>query len=496
MWTNDTDTRQIWFWLVAAISITSFFIFLHTPFNGDDWAYKMTFEGPAAKFDSWLSYPRWCGSHWLTTNGRIGNYLAPPLMALPSFLRALLCAGAIWLMYWASIKVSGARKGFLPVLLATAFAFGLPWWDSMFIFDCQLNYIWTSALVMSACIVILNDSAKRPVSIISAFLLCGAAGISHEAASAPLAASIIIWCLMTRKKPSKSQLILFVAFAIGTALVTLAPGIILRSSEQHTPDDPLPWLLLKSDPIVMLLWLTIAVLSLFGNGRRTVGQFIHSIPGLFAIAALLSMCISAYSGIVGRTGWFAEIYAFVAIIGWLHRYGSPRWTSGSLILSTLIVAQTIGCAVLQYRLHKESVEFESKYLESEDGLVFMDCTRDNEIPWWTLGRLRGIPDADDGFILFAYARYHGRLGQWPVVIPTEARKYLPLRAGSEYILTNGDILTAKPQNTRTAASYSFFDKPLLITEIDGRTMTVQQVPGGWYLSPLITDPGDRYDIEL
>lgn len=27
-------------------------------------------------------------------------------------------------------------------------------------------------------------------------------------------------------------------------------------------------------------------------------------------------------------------------------------------------------------------------------------------------------------------------------------------------------------------------------------MTVQKVPGGYYLAPLITDPGDRYDIKL
>lgn len=109
---RQSDTRQIWFWLVAIIAITSFFTFLYTPFNGDDWAYKMTFEGPNAKLDSWLSYPRWCGSHWLTTNGRIGNYLLPPLLIAPAWLRSIFCAGAIWLMYWSAVKISDTKNCF------------------------------------------------------------------------------------------------------------------------------------------------------------------------------------------------------------------------------------------------------------------------------------------------------------------------------------------------------------------------------------------------
>lgn len=494
MRSQTPDSRQIWFWLVAAIAVTSFFTFLFTPFNGDDWAYKMAFEGPDAKMDSWLSYPRWCGSHWLTTNGRIGNYLAPALMAATPFIRAVLCALAIWLMYWSSVILSGVRKGFLPILLIAMAALGLPWWDAMYIFDCQLNYIWTTALVTSAFIVILNSHITKNSSLIFAFLLCGAAGISHEAASAPLIAAFVIWSLYNRSWPEKNQLILLAAFLTGTILVLFAPGIILRNSADHTPDDQLLPLLLKSDPAAILLWLTITALATFRTGREAVYKLMRSNTGIFALASLFSAIISAYSGIVGRTGWFAEIYAFIAITGWLHMYCRPKWTVASLILSAIITAQGTACAVLQYDLQKESDEFERQYIESDNGLIFIDCTRDNDIPWWTLGRLRGVPDADDAFNLFAFARYHGRSGQWPVIMPIEARNHIPLKAGSNYVLGNGDILTTQLPDTRTALSFE--GHPVKTTIINSRIMTVQEVPGGYYLAPLITDPGDRYDIEL
>lgn len=491
---NSADTRQIWVWLVASIAVAGFFTFLYTPFNGDDWAYKMAFEGPNAKFDSWLSYPRWCGSHWLTTNGRIGNYMAPLLMAMPSLIRALLCAIAIWLMYWGQVILSGARSGILPVASISLSVFALPWWDSMNIFDCQLNYIWTSALIVSALLIIFKDNVTKPLQFIFALVLCGAAGISHEAASAPILASVVLWSLYTHYRPGKVQIVLLVFFAIGTALVLFSPGIILRSSQDHTPDDPLLWLLLKSDAAAILLWLTIAVLAVFKSGRTAVYRLMRSNMGIFALASLFSAIISAYSGIVGRTGWFAEIYAFIATTGWINMYARPRWTVGSMILSAIVISQAIGCAILQYGLHKESAEFERQYIESDDGLVFIDCTRDNDMPWWTLGRLRGIPDADDAFNLFAFARYHGRADQWPVTMPAEAKDYLPLKDGSEYILGNGDILTAKLPNTRTALSFE--GRTIKTTKIDSRIMTVQDVPGGYYLAPLISDPGDRYDIEL
>lgn len=493
---RQSDTRQIWFWLVAIIAITSFFTFLYTPFNGDDWAYKMTFEGPNAKLDSWLSYPRWCGSHWLTTNGRIGNYLLPPLLIAPAWLRSIFCAGAIWLMYWSAVKISDTKNCFLSLSLIFLMAFGLSWWDSMTLYACQLNYIWATALVLSALLIIKSLRHPKVSALILSFIYCGAAGMGHEAASLPITGALIIWFLFTKDKPTKAQYILFIAFAIGS-LLTISPNTIARGSDGRTPDDALPWLLLKSDPAVIFLWLVIAALALFPKGRKAVKDLMMSQMGIFAIAAFFSMCISGYSGIVGRSGWFAEVYAFIAIIGWIRMYAAPDRTVPSIIMSVLIIAQNIGCAVWQYRLHKDSVEFERQYVESEDGLVFLDATRDNDIPWWTLGHLRGVPDADDAFNYFAYARYYGRPDLWPVVMPVEAKGLLPLKPGDEYILGNGDILTTRMHDTKVAARYSFSEKnPLIITKINGRTMTVQKVPGGYYLAPLITDPGDRYDIKL
>ena len=84
--------------LIAAVAIISFFIFIDTPYTGDDLGYKAIFQGASPRYDSWWSYPRWVVSHWLNTNGRIPNDIMPLLFSLPKGLVALACAAVLMLM--------------------------------------------------------------------------------------------------------------------------------------------------------------------------------------------------------------------------------------------------------------------------------------------------------------------------------------------------------------------------------------------------------------
>ncbi len=472
--------------LILAITIISFFIFLDTPYTGDDLAYKGVFAGVSPRYDSWLQYPRWVVSHWLTTNGRLANYLMPLLGSLPKFIVALLCAGVLGLMYRMAVTLSGVGKGIIAGI-----CFALPWWDAMHVFDCQLNYVWASAFSLVAVWIIFTiESDSWWFTALSA-LICFGAAMMHEAASLPIMTGFAVYILYARWHPGRLQWIMLAVFAAGTACVLLSPGIIMRAGQDTPADDALLPLLLKSDVIAASLWLIIIVMAFFRSGREELSQMFSSRLCVFAVAALIGTCISLASGIVGRSGWFAELSALIVIFGWIGRHIKPLSLWANLLVGTAVVAQLAGVAVWQHRLGGQFAEFEDEYVSSSAGTVFLDYTRDNELPWWALGRLRGVLDPDDVWLLSSHAAFFRTDGAWPVVLPVEAEKHLPLQT-DETVLHNGDILVKELPACAKSILSPREGLELTICQMDGAEWVAQPLPGGgWHLSPRMLDPGDR-----
>lgn len=477
--------------LVGAIALVSYFIFLDTPYTGDDLAYNGVFGGVSPKYDSWIDYPRWMASHWLTTNGRMANYLMPLLGSLPKWLVALFCSFMLLLMYRLSVTLSACKNGFIAIALVSCIYFVLPWWDSMAIFDCQLNYVWASAMCLLAVWIIFTIQSDSFWFTAVSALICVAAGMMHEAASMPLCVGFLVYMLSARWKPRRIQWVVLAAFAFGTACVLFSPGIILRAGSGTAPDDPLWLLLIKSDLVAAALWLFIVILALSGRGRKELAWLFTSRLCIFVVAALVSMAVSLASGVVGRSGWFAELFAMIAVFGWLGRHWHPQALWASTLVSLVTVAQIVFVALWQHRLSDEFSEFETKYVESSDGVVFMDYTRDDELPWWTLGRLRGVLDPDDGWLLECHAAYYRADEAWPVVLPLETLNHLPLSV-IETRLSNGDLLVSRLPEDAVEISSPREGIPIMICEINGIQWVAQSLPGGgWHLSPRMLDPGDR-----
>lgn len=478
--------------LIAAVAIISFFIFIDTPYTGDDLGYKAIFQGASPRYDSWWSYPRWVVSHWLNTNGRIPNDIMPLLFSLPKGLVALACAAVLMLMYRMALALSmPGKKGFWPVALTAAIFFVLPWWDSMFVFACQLNYVWASAFSLLAVWIIFSvKSGSRWFTLVSA-LVCGAGAMMHEAASLPLLVGLGFYILYARWRPDRVQKIMLMAFAVGTALVTLSPGIIMRAGENVAADDPLPVLLLKTDIVAAALWVVIVWKYFSKKDREKVVALMRSRLGIFAVASLVSMVISLASGIVGRSGWFAEMYALMVIFGWLSRRWQAKVRWASPLLCCLVLGQLVGVAIWQHRLSNEFDVFIEDYVASDDGMVYQDYTRDGQLPWWALGRLRGVLDPDDAWLLSTHAAYYREDAPWPVVVPIEAADHIPLD-NEEYELLNGDLLTRELPYETEDILLERERQTIKLCEIDGRQWVAQAIPaGGWHLSPRQLDLGDR-----
>ena len=100
-------------------------------------------------------------------------------------------------------------------------------------FDCQFNYVFAAGMCLWAMRMIFYQPKSNGLRQLAA-VGCFAAGMMHEAASLPLCIGIMVYLLAGGKRPSW---LLAAAFALGTAAVTFSPGIWMRATTGHTPDD-------------------------------------------------------------------------------------------------------------------------------------------------------------------------------------------------------------------------------------------------------------------
>lgn len=482
---------KVWHIALFVIAVCSFFVFLWSPFQGDDLSYKSVFQGAAPIYDSWLKYPRWVARHWVYSNGRMSNYLIPLLLVLPKIAVAFIFTIVISLMYLLSILSLNTRNDWSFILMVILF-FLLPWWDSMFIFDCQTNYVWASVGVLAIYLILVG---KISLNIFLATLICFIGGMMHEAASASLAAGIIAFMLINRHKPDRYQAQCMVAFFCGAILTVFSPGIIFRAAERLIYDDPLPILLFKSDLVAILLWLGIILIALIPRLRILLKSIFQTPLCILAVGSLIGIIISGFSGIIGRSGWFAELFAMIVLVSLIGtRIKCPRILSYIVLIAITVVS--VSCVVYQHRIWKDFEELEKVYSTSDTPIVYLDGVRDTDIPVvLTFNRLRGLPDPDDTYLLYCMAQYYRHDDLCPVILPTEVKKYLTTGFQGEYVqLNNGDrLLKTLPPDSREVSSLRD-GLPLMTVVLDGTEWVIKPIDQYYHLSPRIIDPGDRDEV--
>lgn len=489
-----------------ALGVATFLIQLFTPYAGDDLVYLSTFDGAHAAYDSLWQYPRAVFGHWLHANGRSANYLLLLLTTVCSrWFVALMCGIMAGAMYWFATRLSCRHNDnpLIATLLIAALALGLPWWDSMMLYACQFNYVWATAMCLAAAWMILYRQPRGRTGMIAACIFCATAGAMHEAASAPLLVGLVGYAALNRDVRhgiGRRQRLLLASFAIGVAEVTLSPGIWMRfGTAAAQADDPLLPLLLKSAPLGLALIACIAAMACTRRRRAALAADAHSPIAVWIIAAVGSTAFCAVSGVVGRSGWWAETYTLMAAALWLSRHISTKPRTGHYVAAAVItlamLAREAGLVTLQHNIYKEQQQFEELYRASADGVVFLDATPDDALPWWTLNRLRGIPDADDAYLLQTFAEYNSPKSLWPTVLPTEADS-LDYSTLCDTVLDNGDRITSTlPTDARPYASAREGVGVMLLTDSTGCQYVVQPFTRSerrfYHITRRIIDPGDR-----
>lgn len=461
---------------------------LFVPMLGDDMSYS---GGFIAKFGSLTRYVRYAGSHYLATNGRLTNLLAPMLLlGLPKWLLSLLTGMGIALSYYLTVKAAGLtrRMATAKISLIGLILFTFPWWDSAYLYVVAWSYPCATALALGAVIWMLRGVSSSGAWL--AWPLAFGAGMTHEALSIPLVCGLAAYFTLTRqwRTLSRNQTVMLLLFIAGATCVFISPALWHRVTASHTPDDPMWLLALKSDFYVLALIACTAAAAVMVP--RRLREAVHTPWVIFAVAAVISLIPSVGGGIVGRSGWFAQTFALIAfyrwgvMCGWHIRPLPARILSS--VLSVLILLHLAEVARWQRVSGTELTDSISTYAADPSQPVYMDYTRQDAQPIWVLNKTRGVIDPTETYLLDMMARYDGDSIHPYRVLPTAVRAMAtdtlsgPAPVGGDSYIAPSMPGGCGPDGILTLHGVRYISVPFTK---DGRSL--------WFITPLYLHPGDR-----
>ncbi len=483
---------------VAIIGIGSGLLDYFTPAMGDDlgkWD-DLGLDAYTAPNRSTISF---LAAQYFDCNGRILDGLGPAIInLLPRGIAAAimglmagayfgLLAGAAGL--WHRNRVAAADILILIAMIT------MPWWDYMLLRVCQFNYLWGTVFALATVVLYFKPGLRLSGWRIFGLLVCSfLAGASHEQTGVAMSAVLlpITFYKLLNKDLARNQTVLSIGLSAGTLFSIASPALWQRNAEM-TQDAPIGELLVTTLPFTLLLAAICIALSISKNGRFRLKSLIATSWLAYAMIAVIAGLIAIYSTTPGRTGWLSESMALVALARMLldFRYRlSPLWTSllcvGAL---ALIAAHFVVAIKWQYKVGKEYDAVVTEYRISSDGIVYIDTTKETEIPVIALGRVKGAPDADDIHLYRVIERAYGE-DKRLIILPEAFRSRLECIPDSLSI--DGYTVYSNRPDSRCLTNPSGYR---LTVSSDGRVITpitLSQQKTIYLASPLIIDPGDHW----
>lgn len=511
-------TRRLTLLLCAVTFVCAWIFYAHTFPEGDDVVYWDWYRDIQSRHGSLLGWLIFSFSNWEGANGRLANMLTPFFLYFPpSWLKGLLDSVILSLLLYFGLRLSCLSrrypKGIVAISLYAVLTFvTFPWWDSMTLTDCVLNYPASDMLALAVLTLWFNTPVRQTRTVVWGGALLGLiAGAMHEASGVALSAGLLAGLIVdSERRGDRLSIFMTAGVTLGALFTLSSPGIWSRfiSGSEATPDASVGFILLTGSfyviiLTVIILFKAIRIATRANDVAGTLRRSISSRPDLtlLTVAALVSTLFTAVGGVIGRSGWFGQSFALIALFRMAPTGGLNR--SLRLILTAILTLLFIWLwevsARYQVKLGREGKDVIAAYISSPGGIVYYDFTEEEDLPLWLLRRPGGVPDADDVFPLREYSRLRPD-GAPFVVLPTAFREidltnfrgtlkyrchYLTDRLPEHYVMLNPDSPVPGPMET----------------QIDGRRMTVMPVTVGtplssgtsrtlYFITPRRIDPGD------
>lgn len=451
--------------LIVFIGIAYFIMGFYMPALGDDLGFYYSFE---SQNDSWYALPRSMYRHWIWNNARMADMITPiGLYIMPLWLRALtygiFTSAFFYIITKFSIKDT-RQKYFYSIIIIALIAFTFRW-DAIWMEYCATyNYIWSSVFSLLALMLILKHNPESDSWYWWLCIpFCFIASAMHEASGLPMAVGMIIWLCLSGffNKQKVVGKLMILAFICGGIFTITSPASYSRVGSMLQPEPVMDMLLFSAGYVVLLI---IAIAALFIYNRSLLKSLAQSEWLIFVIAAICSTCFMLLSQYGGRTGWFAEVFAMVALFQIISRLDlaiSPKFKLPvGFILSICIIFHYSALVWWQIKVGIEAEKAIELYENSSNGIIFMDYLNEPQLPWYLLNKTHGVPDDDDTYYRYRISKHHGN-GKNLVILPT-ATENLDWKNFSGLHYFGDKIISDKPLPNR------YVDK---IVDIFPRKMT-------------------------
>lgn len=462
---------------------------------GDDVNFNIDYSQYGEGFYGFIEFCRW---HMDSNNARISDFLTPiPIHYFAKWGRALYLGFIhVWMVGVMIPLALGKRSKnqFLSILLIFFIIFTLRWDGIWMEFVASNVYIFSTALSLSAIWLITHIRDFKYLNLLwiaTPIFLIG--GGMHEACGLPLSVGLISWMIIDNnwQKIGIKGVIFALLFFAGAVFTLFSDAHWNRSVTILQRESPIEMLLFSAGWVVMLISIIIALI--IRKDWQILRSLLRSRWTIFAISSVASLPFMFVAGFGGRPGWFAQIFALIAIFQILRRLNlklpqtSRRIVAGGLAI--LIILHLSSLVIWQHRLNHEIRDVIYLLKASTDGVVYYDFTEDSELPFYLLRKVHGVPDADDSYYLSTISWLHG--GEKKIVVlPTKAetlnltfgakfnRKFIsPTRLQGGY---DGSILASFPRNMVKRNGIEYIETPF---PYHGRTL--------YLYSPVDMDRGEK-----
>lgn len=309
--------------------------------------------------------------HFSYDVGRLSNVLATVFLCL---LPRWVYGAAMAAITYVALEY-GCRVARLPerslwcVAWAGMWVFALPWLQGIIILDFSVNYLWPSALI----IVVLYEMFAAPACRLRwwTLLVAVAAGWLHEQFGVAVCCGFLAVVLLRRNAVTRPRLALAFAFAGGTFLNFVFPGIWMRAIGMPARDMAvalkplyvcLTSMVYASAIVVPLAW------RYLDRQRRTLAVLLLS-------ASASAYAVFLYIGI-GRGTWAPQFFGCLCLLvclpalpwkaaAWFKR--TIAWSAAALTAASLVLS-VYWMAVYQHEFRL----VERKVIQAGNSCIYYD----------------------------------------------------------------------------------------------------------------------------
>ena len=444
-----SDSRRlIPLMVILGIGVVYGFLSSWVVFRGDDVAYAsgLEFYQQATGNPVWR-YPL---AHLMNINGRLADafnfifleWMPRPLLSVVSGV--FISAFYILILRLAFRRLTVGINARLCLIVIIAF--GLAWWNASLMYVIQINYLWTSTLTLFCLTLLFRGPLSGSTSICLIPLYIFAAGC-HEACGLPVAVALIVcskippvsqWWADNRRR-------LCAAYVGGSLIPLFSPALYNRlfdNGEHYVPDDPM-WLVVAKSGYIALIFIVVLGLALILN-RRIRKKIMQSDIPFWTVASVGSLAFCAVSGVVGRSGWFAQIFALIALTRTIllcspDGSGLPETSvtrsypvseppqhrilngSTALILISMLTFHFAELMRVQHTYYAATREVIEEYRKNPESPVFHHYIPFNDVPWWILNKHLGMLNPTDPVNLETERVRGSRVSAPLLLLPPELR---------------------------------------------------------------------------